>query len=160
MNTSRNNILEIIILALSSFFYIGYLPFIPGTFGSIAGILLFYLIKDSAVIYALFTCICIIIGFLVTGEAERILNKKDARCIVIDEVVGILLSFIFIPFDYKLVIIGFLLFRILDSLKPYPAGRLQNLKGSLGIMSDDIIAGLYTNIILQVVLRLVSFRTS
>lgn len=88
------------------------------------------------------------------------LNKKDAKCIVIDEVGGMLLSLIFIPHDIKLVIIAFLLFRILDMLKPYPIDALQNLKGSAGIMSDDLVAGLYTNIILQVVLRFTSLRTS
>lgn len=151
---------KIIIKIISTFFYIGYLPFIPGTFGSIAGILLFYLIKDNLPVYALFTLSLIILGFLVSGEAEKILNKKDAKCIVIDEVCGMLLSLIFIPYNIKTVIIAFLLFRILDSLKPYPAARLQNLKGSRGIMADDIVAGLYTNIILQIILRLASFRIS
>lgn len=107
-----------------------------------------------------FTLSLIILGFLVSGEAERILNIKDAKCIVIDEVCGMLLSLIFIPYNIKTVIIAFILFRILDSLKPYPAARLQNLKGSPGIMADDIVAGLYTNIILQIILRLASFRIS
>jgi phosphatidylglycerophosphatase A len=151
---------RIIIKTLSTFFYIGYLPVIPGTFGSMAGVLLFYLIKDSLPGYVLFTLLLLILGFLVAGEAERILNKKDSRCIVIDEVCGMLLSLIFLPYDIKLVIIAFILFRILDSLKPYPAAKFQNLRGSPGVMLDDIIAGVYTNIILQVVLRLASFRTS
>lgn len=97
---------------------------------------------------------------MVTGKAERIFNKKDARCIVIDEVGGIFLSLIFVPYAIKLALLAFVVFRILDALKPYPAGYLQNLRGSLGIMGDDIIAGIYTNIILQVVLRLASFRVS
>jgi len=95
-----------------------------------------------------------------SGRAEKIFNKKDAGCIVIDEVSGMLLSLIFIPYDIKLVILAFILFRILDALKPFPLDRLQSLNGSIGIMSDDIVAGLYTNIILQVALRLVSFKTS
>lgn len=151
---------KIIIKTVSTFFYIGYLPFIPGTFGSIVGILLFYLIRDSLPVYTLFTLLLIILGFLVAGETERILNKKDAGCIVIDEVSGMLISLISVPYDIKLVIIAFVLFRILDSLKPYPAGRLQNLRGSPGIMLDDIFAGLYTNIILQAVCILASFRAS
>lgn len=106
------------------------------------------------------TLTLIIIGLLITGRAEEIFNKKDAGCIVIDEVSGMLLSLLFIPYDIRLVIIAFILFRILDTLKPYPSDRLQNLKGSWGVMSDDIVAGLYTNIILQVVLRLVSFKVS
>lgn len=152
---------KIIIKTISTFFYIGYLPFIPGTFGSMAGICLYYLIKKSTpIIYTLFTLLLIILGFLVAGEAEKIFNNKDARCIVIDEVCGMLLSLIFVPYNIKLVIIAFILFRLLDSLKPYPAGRFQDLKGSAGVMLDDIIAGVYTNIILQAVLRLASFRIS
>ncbi|PIP20528.1 MAG: phosphatidylglycerophosphatase A [Candidatus Omnitrophica bacterium CG23_combo_of_CG06-09_8_20_14_all_40_11] len=144
---------DFIIKTLSTFFYVGYLPFIPGTFASIAAILLFYFIKDNNSIHILLTLILIALGFLITGRAEKIFNKKDARCIVIDEVSGMLLSLIFIPSDIKLVIMAFILFRILDALKPLPSDRLQNLTGSIGIMSDDIVAGLYTNIILQVVLR-------
>ena len=149
-----------LVTILVTFFYVGYLPFIPGTFGSLAGIGLFCLIKDSPGINILFTFLLIILGFLFTGKAEKIMNKKDARCIVIDEVSGMLLALLFIPYDLKLVVIGFFLFRIFDSLKPYPVGRLEKLHGSLGIMGDDIMAGIYTNIILQVVFRLVSFRGS
>ena len=132
----------------------------PGTFASIAAVFLFYFVKDNNFIYILLTLTLIALGFLLTGRAEKIFNKKDAGCIVIDEVSGMLLSLIFIPYDIKLVIIAFILFRILDTLKPYPLDKLQNLTGSIGIMSDDIVAGLYTNIILQVVLRLVSFKAS
>ena len=153
------NIRKPIIIITSTFFYVGFLPLIPGTFGSIAGLILFYLVRES-VFYPLFTLLVIILGFMVSGEAERLLNRKDARCIVIDEVSGMLLSLLFIPYDIKLVIIAFLVFRLLDALKPFPAARLEKLKGTIGIMSDDIVAGLYTNIILQVVLRLASFKTS
>jgi phosphatidylglycerophosphatase A len=151
---------KIFIRTISTFFYVGYLPVMPGTFGSIAGIWLFYLIKDNALIYILITGILIILGFLTGGSAENLFAKKDARNIVIDEASGMLLSLMFIPYDYKLVIAGFFLFRILDTLKPYPAGRLQNLKGGTGIMCDDIVAAIYTNLILQVVLRWASFKTS
>lgn len=147
---------KFIVKIISTFFYVGYLPFIPGTFGSIAGVLLFYLLKRSnSLTYILFTLTLIILGFLVSAKAERLFNKRDARCIVIDEVSGIFLSLMFIPYDPRLVLIAFVLFRLLDSLKPYPAGWFQNFKGSVGVMGDDIIAGLYTNIIVRVVLRLI-----
>lgn len=123
----------------------------PGTFASIVGISLFYLIKDSIFIHTLFTLSFILLGLLVSGKAEKIFKQKDAKCIVIDEISGMLLALLFIPYDVKLVIIAFVLFRILDALKPYPADRVQALSGGIGIMSDDIIAGLYTNIILQFV---------
>lgn len=152
----RNFIVKII----STFFYVGYLPLIPGTFGSIAGLFLFYLLYKTTFIYVISLLALILLGFLTCGEAEKIFQKKDARYIVIDEVIGMLLSLLFIPYDIKLVIIAFFLFRLLDTLKPYPAGKLQEVRGSIGVVSDDIIAGLYTNIILQAVLRLASLRTS
>ncbi len=151
---------NLIIKALSTFFYVGYLPFIPGTFGSIAGVFLFCFVRNNSFAHIILTLALIAVGFLVAGRAERLFNKKDPKCVVIDEVSGMLLSLIFIPFDVKLVIIAFILFRILDTLKPFPSGRLERLSGSMGIMADDIVAGLYTNIILQVVLRLVSFKAS
>ena len=153
------NISKVIIKTISTIFCVGYLP-LPGTAASLVGIFLFYLIKGNTLIYTIYTSLFILLGFLVSGKAEGIFHKKDAGYIVIDEVSGMLLSLAFIPYDTKLIIIAFCLFRILDSLKPWPAGRLQELRGSMGIMSDDIVAALYTNIILQVVLRLASFKTS
>lgn len=145
---------------ISTFFYIGYLPLIPGTFASLAGLGVYYLVKNNTLSFAAVTGIMLLLGFLTAGRTERLLNKKDPRVIVIDEVAGMLLSLLFLPYDIKLVILAFFLFRLLDTLKPYPAGCLQDLKGSAGIMSDDIIAGCYTNIILQVVVRLASLRGS
>lgn len=149
-----------IIKTLSTFFYIGYLPFIPGTMASLAALVLFYFIKDNFLIYAAVTLSSIILGFLIGDAAEDIFKKKDHRSIVIDEVSGMLIGLAFIPYDFKLMVIAFFLFRLFDTLKPYPADRLQVLKGAKGIMSDDIVAGVYTNIVLQLAVRLVSFRTS
>jgi phosphatidylglycerophosphatase A len=154
--TIRNRL----VVTLSTFFYVGYLPFIPGTYASIAGIFLYYLVKDNLYLHILSTFILIFLGFLVSGKAEKIFNRKDARYIVIDEVAGMLLSLIFVSYNVKLLIIAFFLFRIFDALKPYPAARIQNLKGSLGVMGDDIVAALYTNIIIQLVLRFASFSAS
>ena len=145
---------------LSTFFYIGYLPLIPGTFASITGVFLFYFLKDNLLIYIFSILSLLLIGILVGERAEEVFQRKDCPFIVIDEVLGMLLSLIFIPYDIKLVIIAFVIFRILDTLKPYPASMLQNLKGGIGIMGDDIVAGLYTNIILQLALRLASFKIS
>jgi phosphatidylglycerophosphatase A len=151
---------KFIIVTISTFFYVGYLPFIPGTFGSLAGLLLVYLIKGNIIFYVLVTLALLNLGFLVTTEAEEILGRKDARPIVIDEVCGMLIAFLFVPCDIQLVIIGFFIFRLLDTVKPPPSDRLERLKGAIGVMSDDIVAGIYTNIILQVVLRLATFRIS
>lgn len=156
MLSIRNFIIKII----TTFFYVGYLPFIPGTFGSLAGIILFYFVKNDTFVYGLVILILAILGLTFAGKAEKIFNRKDPRQVVLDEVVGMLLSLLFLPYDIKLVVSGFFLFRLLDTLKPYPIRWFEERHGSIGIMGDDIIAGLYTNIILQVVLRLALCRTS
>ena len=142
-----------LVKTLSTFFYVGFLPLIPGTFASLIGVAIFYLTRGNFWPMILLTALIIILGFAVSGEAERMFNKKDAKYIVIDEVGGMLLSLMFLPFNIKFVIIAFVLFRLLDILKPYPANRIQELKGSIGIMGDDIVAGLYTNLIISVALK-------
>lgn len=145
---------------VSSFFYLGCLPLIPGTIGSMAGVLIFLWLSPNAPVYGSVTLVFILLGFLVIGRAEELFNKKDSRCIVIDEVSGMLLSLMLVPYDLKWAVTGFLLFRLLDTLKPYPASKIQDLHGSAGVMGDDIVAGLYTNIILQFVVRCASFTVS
>lgn len=121
---------------------------------------MFFMIKDNILTCILTILILLILGFIFSGRAEEEEGRSDPPCVVIDEVCGMLLSLLFLPYNIKLVILAFIIFRILDTLKPYPVGRLERLKGSMGIMSDDIVAGLYTNIILQVVVRFASFKTS
>ncbi|MGD0336447.1 MAG: phosphatidylglycerophosphatase A [Candidatus Omnitrophota bacterium] len=155
------NLRKTLTIITSSFFFVGYLPFIPGTFGSIAGVGLFYLLRMNQALYICGFLVVLCAGFLVGGQAEKIYAKKDPACVVIDEVTGMLLALAFLPF-YNIVVVtvAFFFFRLLDTLKPYPAYRLQRLRGSAGIMVDDLIAGLYTNIILQVALRLAVFKAS
>lgn len=148
-----------VIKIISTFYYVGYLPLIPGTFGSLAAIGLYYLIRDNTLLYLTTTLTIILLGFLVCSEAEKLFDRKDSRCIVIDEVGGMLVALLFIPYDLRLVVAAFLLFRALDTLKPYPAGVLESKRGSLGVMGDDLVAGLYTNIVLQAVLRFATFKT-
>ena len=138
---------------LSTFLYLGYLPVMPGTFGSVAGVVLFYWLKDTLVGHLLCTLLLLILGFLVSPHAEKIFARIDAPFIVIDEVAGMLISFLFIPCSIKLLIIGFFLFRLLDTLKPFPADRIQSAAGGLGVMGDDVVAGLYANAVLQIVVR-------
>jgi phosphatidylglycerophosphatase A len=151
-----HNVLHVIV---STFFGIGYLPFIPGTFGSIAGVFLFFLMRDARV-YAAVTAVVLVAGFLTGGKTEKFFNKKDPSRVVIDEVAGMLLTLVCVPPRITLVIIAFFLFRLLDTVKPYPADRLQQLRGSAGIMVDDIVAAVYANIVLQAVMRFSSLRAS
>jgi phosphatidylglycerophosphatase A len=146
---------DLLIKAVSTFFFLGYLPLIPGTFGSIAGVGIFYLLGGgNQPVYFLFIFCIMVLGLLTSGKAEKLLNRKDPGCIVIDEIMGMLIALSFLPSDAKIVILAFLIFRILDMLKPFPAERLQNLHGAIGVMGDDLVAGVYANIVLQVILRL------
>jgi phosphatidylglycerophosphatase A len=138
---------------ITTFFFVGYLPLIPGTFGSAAALILFLIFKPAPAAQCGFLAAFMFLGFYFSGKAEKLFNKKDPKYIVIDEVAGMFLAFLFVPLDFKLLLIGFLLFRALDTVKPYPADPLQGLKGSAGIMLDDIVAGIYTNLILQIVSR-------
>lgn len=146
---------DFLVKTIASVFFIGYLPLVPGTFGSVAGVGLFYLLAGSGwAVYFSIILLVTALGMAASGRMERLLNKKDPGCIVIDELMGMLIALSFMPHNFKIVILAFLIFRIIDTLKPYPAGRLQNLHGAIGVMGDDLIAGLYTNIVLQIILKL------
>ena len=149
-----------IVKLISSFFFVGYLPLVPGTFGSLAGLAVFFFVKGSTFDLIFVTFIVTVLGFLASQEAEKVFNKKDDRRIVIDEVSGMLISLLFLPPEPAIIFFAFFIFRALDTLKPFPANGLQKLKGGLGVMSDDIVAGIYTNITLQVVVRFATFKAS
>jgi phosphatidylglycerophosphatase A len=138
---------------IATFFYVGYLPFIPGTFGSAAALGLFVFFKPGPLAQYAFLALFLFLGFYFSGKAEKQFNIKDPKYIVVDEVTGMFLTLLFVPLDFRLLLIGFLLFRVLDTVKPYPADRLQKLPGSAGIMLDDIVAGVYANLILQFLSR-------
>lgn len=152
---------DFIAKTIASVFFVGYLPFAPGTFGSMVGVGLFYLLKGASQPTYFLVIICVtVLGLVTSGRVEKLLNKKDPSCIVIDEVMGMLIALSFMPYNLKIIILGFLIFRILDTLKPFPVGRIQDLRGSVGVMADDLVAGIYTNIVLQVIIKLASFKTA
>ena len=136
--------------------YCGYFPVAPGTVGSAAG-LLFYLavwwaqspLFEVALILALFAA-----GIWAGTTSERYFGGIDPGPIVLDEVVGMLITLAFIPVGITGALIGFVLFRIFDVIKPFPAGRLERLHGGLGVMADDAMAAIYANIALRLVLYL------
>ena len=138
---------------ITSFFGLGYSPFVPGTIGSIGGLVVYFLVKNNEILYGFSILFLFVLGVIFAGEAERIYKIKDAKMIVIDEACGMLLALFFVPYSMFTVIFGFFLFRIFDILKPPPAKRVEALTGSLGIMFDDIIAAIYTNLILQIIIR-------
>ena len=131
--------------------YCGYFPVAPGTAGSAAG-LLFYLIVGwtrSAVVEAALIGVLFAAGVWAGTIAERYFGGIDPGPIVLDEVVGMLITLAFIPVSLAGAIAGFFLFRLFDVLKPVPAGRLERLHGGLGVMADDAMAAVYANISLR-----------
>lgn len=138
---------------ITSFFYLGHSPFMPGTMGSLGGLIVYFLVRDNEILYGFSILFLFLLGIMFSGEAEKIYKRKDAKMIVIDEACGMLLALFFVPMNLFAVILGFFLFRILDILKPPPAKRMEKLTGSLGVMFDDIVAAIYTNLALQIIFR-------
>ena len=129
-----------------TFFGIGYIPIASGTFGSMAGIILGYIIYliEFNLFYILIP-ILFILGIISSNIYEKQTNIKDSSIIVIDEVVGQLISMMFFMHNNFLVILSFFIFRFFDILKPWPASYIDNkIKGGMGVMLDDVIAGIYT----------------
>ena len=136
-------------------FYSGYLPKAPGTWGSLVGLVLFFLLHNlSLEIYLAVVAGIFLIGTFASGEAEKIMDRQDPGLVVIDEIVGMLITMIAIPATPLAMALGFVLFRIFDIWKPFPIGFVdQRFHGGLGIMLDDIVAGIYSLTILQLVIR-------
>ncbi|MCM8770880.1 MAG: phosphatidylglycerophosphatase A [Candidatus Omnitrophica bacterium] len=157
-----SNLISRITRLISTFFFVGYFPFIPGTIASLMGLGLFILFKDNLIVLLLLAILLLILGFYFSGRAEKYFNKKDAREIVIDEVSGMFLSLIFLPQAKVRAVLffAFFAFRIFDWTKPFPIRRLQKLSGSLGIMLDDIVAAIYTAAVFQIFFKFASWMTS
>jgi len=141
---------------LATFFYLGYSPIAPGTVGTLGGIGLFYLVSDlSLPVYSLFLLGFIIVSIWVSTEASVVFSETDPRQVVVDEVCGYLVTMLLIPSSLINVILGFFLFRFFDVLKPPPVGSAERLPRGFGIVADDILAGIYSNLILQVITRVI-----
>jgi phosphatidylglycerophosphatase A len=138
-------------MLIATGFYSGYLPRAPGTWGSLVGLLLFLLLHTLNVpVYLAVTAGLFVLGSFVAGEAEKILDTRDPGVVVIDEIVGILITMIAVPVTPLTLLLGFILFRIFDVLKPFPVNFFdKKFHGGLGIMLDDVMAGIYSLIILQ-----------
>lgn len=134
---------------ISTFFYIGLVPAAPGTVASFAALLLIVCFYDMPLALALFFILSLGLGFLLSGRAEKIFGKKDPSEVVIDEVAGLSIVFLGVPLHWVFLATGFLLYRLLDIFKPLGLRRLEKLRGSYGIMADDLAAGIYTHLCLR-----------
>ncbi len=142
-----NNRLNTII---SSFFFLGHSPVAPGTVGTLGAIPLYYLMVTylSGIQYVILTVLITVLAIAVSSKAEKIYKKEDPGEVVIDEVVGFLVTMAFVTPTLLNIALGFFLFRALDILKPFPCRRLEKMHGGYGIVLDDVAAGVWANILL------------
>ncbi len=134
--------------------YSGYLPVVPGTFGTVVGLLPAFALSriDHVAISLVLLGLSILLAVWTAGRAEQKIGGKDPGCIVIDEIAGVMTALWGLPFTWLPVTVGFVVFRCLDMAKPFPIRQLdRNLSGGSGIVADDIAAGIITNIILRLI---------
>jgi phosphatidylglycerophosphatase A len=138
-------------LLVATFGYVGFFPIAPGTAGSFAALALYAFIRwidvpalELAAILAVFA-----VGVWAAAHTEVVLGSTDLAPVVIDEVLGMLMTLAWLPLSLTGVAVGFLLFRIFDIIKPYPAGRLEDAPGGWGVMLDDAMAGVYGQITMR-----------
>lgn len=142
-------------MAIATGFYSGYLPKAPGTWGTLLAFPLhFLLIRLSPGNYYLSLGVFFIIAVVCAGSAEKILDQGDPGIVVIDEIIGMLIGLIGIPMKALPLILAFFIFRFFDILKPFPVGWADShFHGGLGIVLDDVLAGLYTLLIMKILVH-------
>ena len=142
------------VLFLATGFYIGNLPIAPGTFGTLLGLVLCFVLAGLKLPLAV-VCIVLFIAMAVwiAAEAEKLLKQKDPGCIVIDEIAGMAVTLVGLPFNLTTALIGFIIFRILDISKPFPIRALdKRVAGGVGIVIDDVVAGIFANLLLRLIM--------
>ena len=140
---------------LATFFYVGDFPFAAGSLASLVGGLIAIVLYSNIPAYLVCFLVVTVFGFLSSGITERAVGQKDPSCIVIDEVSGALIAFFMLPLTWPVLITTYFLFRAFDMFKIFPANKFEQCPGSVGVMMDDIIAGIYTNIVMQLAIRLI-----
>lgn len=137
---------------ISTFFGVGFFPGVPGTAASLAAVLLYklFLWKLGLAGYLGLILVLFAIGVVASDKHSRELNRKDPKRVVIDEVCGQLVVLTLAPVDWVSLFLAFLLFRFLDIAKPFPIKKAENLSGGLGIMADDLVAGIMALVVFRV----------
>ncbi len=135
--------------------YSGYFPVAPGTAGSLVAmgiyIIEYYLFGKASWIANLAVVLVMIYPSIkISGEGERFFGKKDPQEVVLDEMLGYWIAVLFYPFNWKIAVTAFFVFRFFDIIKPFPVNRIQKMQGGMGIVMDDIIAGVYANLVMLV----------
>lgn len=145
----------------------GYSPFAPGTMGAIVGCIALWLLEkynlisttSTPILFIGLIVITTILGIIATDKLEEDWGKDPSK-VVLDEVIGMWITMMFVPFSFLNVLIGFGLFRFFDIAKPLGIRKLESLKGGVGVMADDILAGIYANITLQIIVYIITIYFS
>ena len=140
-------------------FYTGYTPIAPGTAGSLIGVIIYLGMHRLPWPWYLLILVALsLFGVWISNKATSYFFKeKDNKRIVIDEIIGFLIAMFLIPFEFKFILAAFIIFRVIDIIKPFPIRRLEKLPGGWGVMCDDLLAGVYANLIMQA-LKLASLQ--
>jgi phosphatidylglycerophosphatase A len=138
-------------MVLATGFGTGYGPIAPGTWGSLPGLAFAWGLERLAGFWAVLAGAALFAaaGVWAAGRAETLLGEKDPARVVVDEIAGQMVALLFLLPTARLLLVAFVLFRVLDVVKPWPARQLEDLPGGSGIMADDLMAGLYANLILH-----------
>lgn len=132
-------------------FFVGRIPFAPGTLGTLVGIPLVLIFSTKKLLLGAIV-VLFILGWV---SAQRVIQKKgnpDPEEVVIDEIVGYMASFLFVEPTYKTIVLAFILFRVIDVFKPFPVNLFEKFPGGLGVMADDLVGGVLTSLILFIIL--------
>ena len=144
--------MKFLIKLLSSGLFVGYTPKIPGTASTIVYAFIYLLVfPDNNYLSLILITLFLPFSVIVSHMAEKVYGKKDDQRIVIDEVIGIWIGLVFLPKTILFTILGIIFFRIFDIKKPLFINRVQSIKGGVGIVIDDVLAGLLTNAVLQII---------
>ncbi|MFZ5765251.1 MAG: phosphatidylglycerophosphatase A [Thermodesulfobacteriota bacterium] len=140
-----------LIMLIATGCYSGYLPTMPGTWGTLVAFPLhFLLLRLPATLYLPALGLIFLLAVFTAGSAEKIVNHSDPGIIVIDEIIGMLVGLIGVPWKAAPLFCAFVLFRLFDIIKPFPVGWVDTrLHGGLGIVLDDVVAGIYTLLVMQ-----------
>jgi phosphatidylglycerophosphatase A len=136
--------------------YLGYVPVAPGTFGSALGLVVFAAVRSTGSPAVEIAAIAIVfaVGLWAGTVAEHHFGGIDPGPVVLDEVLGMLITLALLPVNTAGAIVGFLVFRVLDVVKPWPSARFEHLPGGLGVMADDAMAAIYGNVVMRLLIML------
>jgi phosphatidylglycerophosphatase A len=154
----KDRAMRSLILFFATGAYTGYSPIVPGTAGSVPGVILAWVFSPlwrSPIVFLAVFATLFALSCWVAGRAEEIFGNRDDRRIVLDEVLGMVATMFLIPTDWRHLAFGFVLFRFFDVLKPFPANLVdRRMRGGTAVMLDDLVSAVYANVVGQVLKRL------